>query len=509
MTRKQKNIRDYIIGLVVVCVLIVAIIIVGKNPEEAKEDEEEVVTNIVSVEGWSITDLAIGDIKQVTYTLKDEEPVVFEKKVNAWILASDAKFPLSEDSFKEQFLQKYIDGQVFDVVEGYDNLADYGIEDPEAIIEVIDKDGATRTYKIGAYNGVIRAYYLYHVEEDVLYTASGDFLYICRDDIYDFAMVDNFPSFSINELDRMIMKNGQKKVELVYFADGYETDPFNSCKWFIKSPFSFYRACDAQDVSDNFEELFTGLGFCGKVDYYADDEELESYGLATSDRYYEIVYKDSETNESKDSSNSYSRVNVKVLFGNYNEEEDAYYARIILTTGFEIDDELSRSINLIDRAKADAVLNIDPVDYIYPFTLYVKMTEFDGGGFTVSKADGTEYKIEYDAIYGEESSTIIEEEHALLNGKEVDIDKFKDSYYNFIKIYVNKGIYTQEEIVDCEPTYVLKYDRVVDDFYGDAVIEYREYDSTYYQVSINGYVDSLVVRRDVDKAVKSLEELAK
>lgn len=504
MTTKQKNIRDYIVGLCIIGVLIVAVVVQGKSSKSAGDGEEETTrtSNYVVLEGNTITDMEVDDFKKVTYTLKDKEPVVFEKNGEEWVVNGDTEFPMSADSFENQFLQKYIDGEVYDVVEGYENIGDYGLDEPKTTIEVIDNDGNTRTYLVGAYNGIIAAYYMYYKEEDVLYTASSDFLYICREDIYDFAAVDNFPSFSTSNLDYMVMNNGEKRVELVYMEDGYETDPFDTSTWYIDSPFNFYRACDMQDITENFEEVFYGLGFNGKADYYATDEELESYGLKNSDRYYEIVYRFSEETEA-----TTGKITVKVIFGNYVEEKDAYYARVVLTQGLDVDVERSRSINYIDRASADSILNLDPVDYIYPYVLYVPIKEFANSGITVTKGDGTVLDVKYNVTYSEENTAIPETESFFLNDKEVDVDAFKDFYYYLTKIYVNRPIYAQDEIVDCEPTYTVTYDRIEEDFFGDAVVEYRVFDSTYYQVTINGYVDALAVRRDVDKAMTMLEEL--
>lgn len=507
MTMKQKNIRDYIIGLCMICVLIVALIIVWDSDKikDGETSDEDSVDNveIIQLEGKTLTDMKTTDISRVTYTLKDKEAIIFEKKSTGWVLNDDEDFPLSVDSFEKQFLKKYVDGLVYEEIEEYESLAAYGIEEPEATLEVINKDGNVRTYIVGAYNGVIDSYYMYYKEADKLYTASSDFLYICREDIYDFAGIDNFPSFSTNSLEKLVMSNDLKKVELVYFEDGYESDPFNSSTWFILSPFNFYRACDTQSVTDNFEELFTGLGFSKKADYYATDEELEEYGLLNTNRYYEIVYR------FDDKDLEYEKVTVKVLFGNYNEKQDGYYARIILTQGLSVNEEIARSINYISRDIADKILNLDPIDYIYPFVLYVPMKEFAGGGLTVTKEDGTVLDVKYEANYTE-GSVKAQDEKIKLNNKDTDVEAFKEFYYQLTKVYVNRPIYNNDEVVTCDPTYVIKYDRIEnDDYYGDAVIEYRVFDSTYYQVTINGYVDCLVVRRDIDKAVAMLDELNK
>ncbi len=503
MTTKQKHIRDYIVGLVGICVLIIALIVFWDSDKIKDGETDETVdsVNVVELEGEPITDMDITDIQKVSYTLKDSETVTFEKKADDWIINGDENFPLSLDSFEQQFLQKYVDGKVFFELDEYNSLAEYGIEDPQVTLVVTDNDGNNRTYLVGAYNGVLSAYYMYHEEEKKLYIASTDFFYICRDDIYDFAAVDNFPSFSTNSLEKLVMSNELKKVELVYMEDGYESDPFNSSKWFILSPFNFYRACDTQSVTDNFEELFTGLGFSHKADYYATDEELKEYGLLNSDRYYEIVYRFEDEDEGSE------KITVKVLFGNYNEEQDGYYARIILTQGMTVDSEIARSINFIARDLADKILNLDPVDYIYPFVMYVPMKEYAGGGLNVTMEDGTAYEVKYNATYAEGSSKASDEK-ITVNGTETDVEAYKEFYYQLTKVYVNRPIYNNDEIVTSDPVYVIKYDRIEnDDYYGDAVVEYRAFDSTYYQVTINGKVDALVVRRDVDKAMTMLKEL--
>ena len=146
-------------------------------------------------------------------------------------------------------------------------------------------------------------------------------------------------------------------------------------------------------------------------------------------------------------------------------------------------------------------------EYLGTSCIYVPMKDFAGGGMTVIDDDGTEYKFEYEAEYKTETSTIPLTESMKFDGQDIDVDEFKEFYYKVVKIYVNRVIYEKDKIVDCEPTYVFKYDRVDDDYFGDAVMEFREYDATYYQVSINGVVDSLAVRRDVDSAVEVLKEL--
>lgn len=502
MTKGRKNIRNFIIGLCVLFAMIVALILQSKFLPEKEEKETELNQqgNVVIVEGFKITDMDSEQIEKVSYTRRDKETCSFEKKDSQWILSGDEEFPLSVESFEKQFVQKYLDAEAYQIVEGYESLSDYGIDNPEATIVVTDNKGNDRTYLIGEYNGIIGAYYVYHKEEDKLYTATGDLLYICREDVYDFAQIDNFPTFSIDSLDYMVMNNGTKKVEIKYMEDGFETDPLGTSTWYIMSPFSFYRACDTQKVTDNFEELFTGVGFTQKADYYADDEELKAYGLINSDRYYEIVYKlDDEESDSE-------KVSVKVVFGNYNEEKDSYYTRVILTQGFDVNTELSRSINYMERKYADSILNLDPVDYIYPYVMYVPLKEIAGGGIKITSDTGEVNEIKYEATY--KDSGAVSTEKAIIDGVSVDMDDFKNFYYEFTKIYVNRAIYDKSAIVEGEPTYTFQYDRNKnDDFYGDVVVEYRVFDSTYYQVSINGIVDSYAVRRDVDKAVRLMREL--
>ena len=105
MTTKQKNIRDYIIGLGIICVLVVALIVTWDSSKikdgETSEEETEENPNVVIVEGEPITDMDITDMEKITYTLRGKETVVFEKTSDTWVLNGDEDFPLSIDSFEQ------------------------------------------------------------------------------------------------------------------------------------------------------------------------------------------------------------------------------------------------------------------------------------------------------------------------------------------------------------------------------------------------------------------------
>jgi hypothetical protein len=63
-----------------------------------------------------------------------------------------------------------------------------------------------------------------------------------------------------------------------------------------------------------------------------------------------------------------------------------------------------------------------------------------------------------------------------------------------------------------EPTYTITYNRnkeeYTDSFYGNQiVVTYTLYNSSYYQVSVNGYTDILVNKRVMDESMALLTEM--
>ena len=207
-----------------------------------------------------------------------------------------------------------------------------------------------------------------------------------------------------------------------------------------------------------------------------------------------------------------------VDFGAYDEATGCYYARITKTVGNA--KEVSGNVYLISKASAEAVLGIDPLDYIYKQVIYIKLSDIaakpatsteeahDAGSIVFTTPDG-EYTLLNKTTYTSEGKT--EQNLYEINGKEVDEEALEDFYFDILsKCGVERIIYDQSTVVtDQDPVYTIVYNRPLDDYYGNVTVQYTTYDANYYQATVNGKTDILVNKRIMDETMAQLAEMTK
>ena len=195
-----------------------------------------------------------------------------------------------------------------------------------------------------------------------------------------------------------------------------------------------------------------------------------------------------------------------VDFGNYDEETKCYYARMIETRGNV--KEVSSNVYLISREGVDALLGIDPLDYIYKYVIFVKITDVanENGNMTFDTPDG-QFVLENKSVLKEDGTT--EKDIYYLNGELMEEDDVENFYLGILsKAWIERIIYDKSTVVtDKEPTYTITYNRNKDDYYGNAVVEYTEYDMNYYQATVNGVTDVLVNKRILDETMAQLKKM--
>ena len=156
----------------------------------------------------------------------------------------------------------------------------------------------------------------------------------------------------------------------------------------------------------------------------------------------------------------------------------------------------------------DALLGIDPLDYIYKYVIYVKITDVanENGNITFDTPDG-QFVLENKSVVKQDDTT--EDDIYYLNGELMDEDDVEDFYLGILsKAWIERIIYDKSTVItDKEPTYTITYNRNKDDYYGNAVVEYTEYDMNYYQATVNGVTDVLVNKRILDETMAQLKKM--
>lgn len=501
---KAKKKRTMIGMLVLLVLLVIALVVLQLRNQETEEVKTGTTAQI-------LTEFKAAEINHVTYQYRDAEALNYVYVKDTWYNEDDKEFPLSSSAFANNFVTAFAGLTTRDEVKDPDGDEVYGLANPYLTLTVDSVSGKQETFYLGDYNTMLQSYYMKKAGSDQVYLVEEDMLYICRQDMYDYAQLESFPGYTKKNLQSISMINDGNVTELFYFEDGYETDQIGNCVWFFGAPFEFYRSAETNKVNDFEEETLSLMQFSKLVNYKPTAEDIESYGLNQSTRQY--VIRDTVTTD-----NASVKRTQTVEFGAFSEKDEGYYARVTVVLGNT--KSVSDNIYLVDKASVDSLLGIDPLSYVYKYTMYVKLSDVaDANSGILFETPEMSYELKNQTTFTEDGKEDVNIYY--LNDKLVEETDFESFYFDLLaNCGMEQLLYDKSKLVtDVEPTYKITYrcnktdengDPVISSYYGnEIVVTYTKYDANYYQVSINGKTDTLVNKRVMDETMAQLAEMMK
>ena len=158
MKKKKKGLLAAIVVLVVL-VGVYAVMRVAIPDEDQSTDTEESKETAFEEDAADITKLKIQSGEN-TYTFTHED--------DTWKYADDENFPLSESQFLN-IVSSITSISSTRELEKTDNLADYGLQNPEVQVVVTDKDGKETELKFGDVNDSVSGCYMSKSGSDTIY----------------------------------------------------------------------------------------------------------------------------------------------------------------------------------------------------------------------------------------------------------------------------------------------------------------------------------------------------
>ena len=246
--------------LIVLAVIVVAYI--GFSAFMTAREQAQFEANDPSVKAFSVSS---KDVVSIGWIYNGEE-LLFEREgnTNNWFLVEDPNFPL------DQLAPKYVLYQIDEIIAAQaitnvTNLSEYGLDDPISVITIKDKQGEVTTLTIGDQNAVSEDYYMYMNDDTATVYMVGDRL-IERisnglDDILDIEEIE------LNESVSMLALYTNGGVTML----SMDTD---NGSWTLNESISV----DPQKVNEIITYLMA-IQWTECVDYYAEDAELEAFGL--------------------------------------------------------------------------------------------------------------------------------------------------------------------------------------------------------------------------------------
>ena len=162
----QKQKKQMIVLVILLILLILAYIGVhfySKKQEEKENAKEE-------AEKIQVTDLEVSDITQFSYVL-DGTTLSFTKNGTEWTYDGDQSVDIDESAL-ETLLNKASAITASDEVTEYDDLADFGLDDPANTVTLKTDSGLTTIY-IGSQNEITNEYYLKTGDSDTTYVVDS------------------------------------------------------------------------------------------------------------------------------------------------------------------------------------------------------------------------------------------------------------------------------------------------------------------------------------------------
>ena len=223
-----------------------------------------------SVNGGIYLDRQPSEVEKITYRTGAEEFTV-RKDGSIYVLHEDNDFPL--DTTAVGYMMNAVARITYERKinpEGND-LSEYGLSKPSAVIEALYEDGARLTLTVGSYNAYSEAYYC-TTGDGFVYLIGGQFCEAFAFTFHDLILHDyiDTPQYGLSSVTKIAVTSGNKRAF-------YELVDAENDVWKKNGESGEF----AYEVTSIYNELYK-LTVKEWVAYNADtDEERDAYGLKT------------------------------------------------------------------------------------------------------------------------------------------------------------------------------------------------------------------------------------
>ncbi len=166
--REGMKVKKMIAGLVILAALIVCFFVLKKHNEDAAaESAAAEETESVSIDG--IPD--VNDVSTITVTNTNGDFLLTKAQSGSWqVLGTDMK----TDSDKvDQKLDDLAGAKADQAITGVTDFDQFGLSEPQMIINLMSTDGTTTTVNVGDENPVTSQYYIRINDSDTVYAAGS------------------------------------------------------------------------------------------------------------------------------------------------------------------------------------------------------------------------------------------------------------------------------------------------------------------------------------------------
>lgn len=224
------------------------------------------------------------------------------------------------------------------------------------------------------------------------------------------------------------------------------------------------------------------MSYTSCVDYKPSEDKLLSYGLDKEHakkltvRYYATVETDTESETENDTTQESGTEEVKeprefTLYFGGTDEEGNYY----------VSSSESAAVNIVNADTVQSILDVDAQSLI------------SKNVFSINSGNVTALSV----TIGEKTYDIVQ------NGNVTDSDKYEDVYAKIGEITADEVISDSNEVKGVSPDITFSY-TLNSETFPNVKMEFTKYNGSYYQATINGNTELLVVKSTIDNIIEKL-----
>lgn len=501
MAKKKKR------GLNLVALLLVLVVLIGayvaySSYEKKQADKEDAAEDAIEV-----LKIEENDIQSISYKNEKADLTLVKNSDATWVNEANPQVPLNS-TYTNKMASSIASVTASKIVtENAEDLSEFGLKDPALAITVTKKDNSEVKLSVGSKSPLGDGYYACIDGETRVYLVAQTL--VTAFDYEESALTDvaDAPTITAANITHLQVNDPNGGVlEITYDKDNpYDTSDTGMSPYVLNQGYDVPISGDSTNIT-TYLGNFTSLSYGKCVDY--DPTDLAQFGLNEPKATVSIDYFEEETgsdststdttasgdNSSAQSDTVRKAYSYTLQIGSLNEEDSVYYVK----------DAASNSVYTMAQATVEKMFAYKLFDLVnkYPQLINVKSIDevclmYEGETHTLSVKHETTTDSD-----GQET----ENESFALDGTEYDEDSARTLYQSLIGPMYDAEI--PEGYTDADKPVIASFvfKRTTESGNSDLTTEYKEYDDSFYTVTVNGQEKFLVDKRDIQNAIKDMKD---
>lgn len=498
MAKKKKGGGRLILLILLLVALIVAYI--GYDLYEKKQEKEE-ETETESNDDIEICMIDEADIASIYYKNDMTEMTLVKNSEDVWVNEAKPEVPLKSTTTKSiaKAVQSITSSKI--VNENTEDVSEYGLDSPSLTVTVTKTDGSKVMLLVGDEAPLEDGDYACLYGSTTVYLIDTLFASAFEYTENQLTEVADGPLITAANITHFLLENKDEgNLEITYDKENeYDFSNTGVVPYVINQGYDIPVSGNSTNITDFFAR-FTTLSYAQCVDYSGTD--LAQYGLddpyaTLSIDYFIEAQDDSEDTGSEETTAQTVRTDYSynLLIGNLSDDESAYYVKA----------SDSNSVYTMTKSMVDAMFDYD----LFQLTSkYVQLVNVLSVSEVTMLCDGESHTLTIDhSTTKDENGNENHSEVFYLDGEEKDEEAARALYQSIISPLYDARIPEGYSDADKPVVASFTFKRTSDSNEKEIVTEFKDYDDSFYTVSVNGVEKFLVDKRDLNDITVKLNDL--